>query len=52
MIAHLGFAAGVLIAALAMALLEVQIEGGNGWASALPTWKVESAWARRAHVAS
>ena len=24
-----------------MALLEVQIEGSNGWASNLPTWKID-----------
>jgi hypothetical protein len=24
--------------------LEIQIEGANGWASALPTWRIETKW--------
>lgn len=32
---------------LVLALLEVQIEGANGWASALPTWRVGPRWLLR-----
>lgn len=31
-------------AALALALLEIQIEGPNGWAAALPTWRWKPRW--------
>lgn len=30
-----------------LALLEIQIEGANGWASGLPTWRIESSWLLR-----
>ena len=37
-----------LVAVLALALLlanvEVQIEGGAGWAANLPTWRIEDGW--------
>lgn len=33
--------AGVLVLAFFFAKLEIQIEGANGWASRLPTWRVE-----------
>ncbi len=37
----------VLVAASAFfALLEIQIEGGAGWASDLPTWRFENNWTR------
>jgi hypothetical protein len=36
---HAIFLSTVLAAALAAALLEVQIEGKAGWASSLPTWR-------------
>lgn len=39
----LGFLAGT---ATVFALLEVQIEGKAGWASGLPTWRVENRWTR------
>jgi hypothetical protein len=29
---------------LVFALLEIQIEGKNGWASALPCWKIKNGW--------
>lgn len=32
----------ILIASILLALLEIQIEGKNGWASKLPTWKVHN----------
>lgn len=37
--ADLARAAYLLVIALTLAYLEVQIEGPNGWASALPTWR-------------
>ena len=41
---HLLFALVLLAAATLFALLEVQIEGADGWAESLPTWRVENAW--------
>jgi hypothetical protein len=43
---HLAFFCAVLVCALLFALLEIQIEGGKGWAAALPTWRVENRWTR------
>jgi hypothetical protein len=43
---HVWFFAAVLAAASAFALLEIQIEGGAGWAANLPTWKIENRWTR------
>lgn len=44
---HAAFIAELVAASLIAALLEVQIEGGNGWAASLPTWRVPTpAWAR------
>jgi hypothetical protein len=40
------FAVYVLAVALAFALMEIQIEGPDGWASALPTWRIENRWTR------
>lgn len=37
---HLLFFSFVIAVAAVMALLEIQIEGAGGWASNLPTWKV------------
>lgn len=34
----------VALMAVAFAMVEIQIEGANGWASALPTWRVERHW--------
>jgi hypothetical protein len=46
-LAHLWFFGAVLAAAAAFALLEIQIEGGEGgWASNLPTWRIENRWTR------
>lgn len=39
---HLFFILGVLTTATVFALLEVQIEGSNGWAAALPTWRIDN----------
>jgi hypothetical protein len=36
--------AGVLVLALLLANEEVQIEGGDGWAANLPTWRIEGGW--------
>lgn len=41
---------GILVFALAMAFiaaqLEIQIEGKDGWAKNLPTWKLQNKWTR------
>jgi hypothetical protein len=42
----LSFLLAILAAATVFALAEVQIEGKNGWASALPTWRVDNRWTR------
>lgn len=34
----------VLLLAYLFANVEIQIEGSNGWAAALPTWRIESHW--------
>lgn len=39
---HLYFFAGVLAAAAAFALFEIQIEGSAGWAANLPTWRIKN----------
>ena len=36
----------VLVAAL-LALLEIQIEGREGWAKNLPTWRLRGTWLNR-----
>ena len=35
-----------VLAAAIFALIEVQIEGDQGWAASLPTWRVENRWTR------
>lgn len=47
MLSHLAFAGALLLAATVFALLEVQIEGEDGWAAALPTWRVDNRCTRR-----
>ena len=44
---HILFGAGLVVASVAFALLEIQIEGPDGWAARLPTWRIENAWTRR-----
>ena len=44
MIVHLEYVVTLTLAALSFALVEIQIEGQHGWASNLPTWKVENRW--------
>jgi|GEM_PF-289766 len=36
----------ILILSVVTALLEIQIEGPNGWAAKLPTWRYNSSWVR------
>lgn len=43
---HLAFVFGLIAAAAFFALLEIQVEGRAGWASNLPTWRVENRWTR------
>ena len=43
---HVLFFAALLISATLFALLEVQIEGPDGWAVKLPTWRKENFWTR------
>jgi hypothetical protein len=38
------FAAYVLVTAFVFARLEIQIEGSNGWAANLPTWRISNKW--------
>jgi hypothetical protein len=35
------------VAAVFLALLEIEIEGGTGWAKSLPTWRYGPPWIRR-----
>lgn len=44
---HIAFMMFLLAAAASFAQLEIQIEGGAGWAAKLPTWRYESRWTRR-----
>ena len=37
----------LFIAAFVLAYLEVQIEGQNGWAGQLPTWRPKGKWYAR-----
>lgn len=41
------FFSGLLCAAICFALLEIQIEGPNGWAANLPTWRLKDSWLNR-----
>jgi hypothetical protein len=34
----------VILVAIFFAEVEIQIEGPNGWASSLPTWRIENHW--------
>jgi hypothetical protein len=44
---HLTYLAALLALSAAFAQLEIEIEGSAGWASGLPTWRVENRWTRR-----
>ncbi len=39
-----GYLAWVLVMAVFFAEVEIQIEGPDGWAAKLPTWRIESHW--------
>ena len=39
-----GYLAWVMLMALFFAEVEIQIEGANGWAAQLPTWRIEHHW--------
>ena len=43
---HMLFIITLAIAATLFALLEIQIEGPDGWAASLPTWRVRNQWTR------
>ncbi len=43
---HVWFFAWVVATGAAFAMLEVQIEGGGGWATTLPTWRSDHPLAR------
>lgn len=47
MLLHVSFAASVVFASLVFALLEIEIEGTEGWARRLPTWRISGRWTRR-----
>ena len=36
----------LLVTALVFARLEIEIEGPNGWAANLPTWRINNRWTR------
>lgn len=44
---HIWFFLGVLASAACFALIEIQVEGPNGWAANLPTWRLKSHWYNR-----
>jgi hypothetical protein len=41
---HLIFAAYLILAAFTFAKVEIEIEGPHGWASNLPTWRIQNKW--------
>jgi len=43
---HIVFALVLTAGAAAFALLEIQVEGGAGWAAQLPTWRANNRWTR------
>ncbi|HUF11908.1 MAG TPA: hypothetical protein VMN78_02285 [Longimicrobiales bacterium] len=44
---HIVFFGLLAAVSVAFALLEIQIEGGHGWASGLPTWRIRNRWTER-----
>jgi hypothetical protein len=44
---HALFFLSLVVAATLFALVEVQMEGPNGWAAGLPTWRIDNRWTRR-----
>jgi hypothetical protein len=45
-IEHATFIAFLLVSAWLFAMLEIQVEGRDGWAEKLPTWRVDNRWTR------
>jgi hypothetical protein len=45
-VSHLIFALYVLAAAFVFARVEIEIEGPNGWAANLPTWRISNTWTK------
>jgi hypothetical protein len=43
---HLVFALFVLLTAFVFARVEIEIEGPNGWAANLPTWRIQNKWTK------
>lgn len=43
---HLLFVIGLLVSAYLFALVEIQIEGREGWAAGLPTWRIDNKFTR------
>lgn len=43
---HLIFFVNLAVVAALFALVEIHIEGANGWAANLPTWKIQNRWTR------
>jgi hypothetical protein len=43
---HVIFAAFCLLTAFAFAKVEIEIEGPNGWAANLPTWRISNRWTK------
>ena len=43
---HAVFFGFLAVASGLFALVEIQIEGPNGWAERLPTWRIENQWTR------
>lgn len=46
MFEHLFFFGAVALASFLFAKAEINIEGAQGWAASLPTWRVENRWTR------
>ena len=40
------FFAEILVTAFLFAMLEIQIEGTDGWAAKLPTWRISNRWTK------
>lgn len=44
---HLVFYIYLFFISASLAFLEIQVEGANGWAKGLPTWRIENKWTRK-----
>jgi hypothetical protein len=44
--AHVAFFLSLLVCATLLALVEIQVEGAEGWAAKLPTWRIDNAFTR------